>query len=388
VTSRVPTGRPPIVLYVVTEDWYFLSHRLPMAMAAQQAGYQIHVATNVNKDGASIEACGFRLTPLSWRRGSVNPLNVFRTAAQLRALYRRLSPDLVHHVALQPAIIGTLAARGLPVVQLNALAGLGSAFTSNSIKARVMRPILRRFLRWLLGSRQVAVLVQNLDDRREMESVGVAGDRIFLIPGSGVDVVSLKLLPEPDGPVAMAFVGRLLEDKGLRTLIAAHDLLSQRGRPVRLLIAGEPDPANPASIPQSEIEQWARKANVEVLGHVDDIGRLWARAHIAVLPSRREGLPKSLLEAAACGRPIVASDVPGCREIAREGVNALLVPADDATALAEAIDRLASDPALRQRFGQAGRQLVEERFSDERIGRATVELYNKLLRRPVASSAA
>jgi glycosyltransferase involved in cell wall biosynthesis len=221
-----------------------------------------------------------------------------------------------------------------------------------------------------------------------MEAVGVGPDRLFLIPGSGVDIVALQALPEPPGPVTVAFVGRLLEDKGLRVLVAAHDLLSQRGRPVRLLIAGEPDPANPASISQSEIERWKQTEGVEFLGHIDDIRMVWAQAHIAVLPSRREGLPKSLLEAAACGRPIVATDVPGCREIARNGINALLVPPDDPMALAEAIDRLAHDPQLRQSFGRAGRLLVESEFTSDQIATKIVEVYDELLRRRFAIAGA
>ena len=234
MTSHVPTGLTPIILYLVTEDWYFLSHRLPMATAAQQAGYQVHVATNVNKYAARIEAAGFRLHPLLWRRGSINPLRLFRVVRDVRDLYRRLSPDLVHHVALQPAIVGMLAARGLPIAQLNALAGLGSTYTSNSFKARILRPALKFVLSYLFRRPQVAVLVQNLDDWNEMQSVGVSADRLFLIPGSGVDVNLLTPLPEPPGLVTIAFVGRLLEDKGLRVLIAAHDLLVARGRQIRL----------------------------------------------------------------------------------------------------------------------------------------------------------
>ena len=181
--------------------------------------------------------------------------------------------------------------------------------------------------------------------------------------------------------MTVGFVGRLLDSKGLRTLVAAHELLARRGRAVRLLIAGAPDPANPDSIPPAEIAAWSARSGVELLGHVADIGAVWAAAHIAVLPSRREGLPKSLLEAAACGRPIVATDVPGCRAIAREGVNALLVPADDAAALADAIDRLAQDAELRRRFGAASRRLAEDEFSSQRIGRETVALYDRLLGR-------
>jgi glycosyltransferase involved in cell wall biosynthesis len=187
--------------------------------------------------------------------------------------------------------------------------------------------------------------------------------------------------PEPEGPVTIAFVGRLVASKGLRTLIAAHERLCQRGRDIRLLIAGQPDPANPTSIPPREIESWSRRPNVTHLGFVEDIGALWAGAHIAVLPSHREGMPLSLLEAAACGRPLVATDVPGCRDIARPGINALLVPLDDAEALANAIEHLALDRELRRKFGKASRELVESQFSSRRIGRDLVRLYRRLLDR-------
>jgi glycosyltransferase involved in cell wall biosynthesis len=365
----------------VTEDWYFLSHRIPMAKAALEAGYQVHVATHVVDGGARIKALGFHLHPLAWRRGSINPLALVGIVRQVRALYRRLSPDITHHVALQPSVVGSIAAWGLAFKQLNAFAGLGSTFTSRSVKARIVRPVFKTLLRWILNRPGSAALVQNDDDRAAITAIGVDADRVFLIPGSGVDVDALPPLPEPAGIMTVAFVGRLLEDKGLRSLIAAHDLLTQRGTPVRLLIAGQGDPANPASIPDAEIASWKRNPNIELLGHVTDIGKVWAAAHIAVLPSRREGLPKSLLEAASCGRPIVATDVPGCREIARGGVNAVMVPPDDASALADAIEQLARDPALRRHFGEAGRRLVVEEFSSDRIGKQTVAIYDKLLGR-------
>jgi glycosyltransferase involved in cell wall biosynthesis len=372
---------PPILLYLVTEDWYFLSHRLPMAKAAQNAGYDVHVATRVGTCSAMIEAHGFRLHPLRWPRGSLNPFARAALCWNVRVLYRRLGPDLVHHVALEPTIIGSLAASRLPIVRLNALAGLGFAFTSSTLKARTTRAILGRLLAWLLNRPQSAALVQNTDDRMALMSLGVSAERIFLIAGSGVDTNALTPLPEPAGPPTAAFVGRLLDDKGVRTLIAAHELLVRRGRAIQLYLAGEVDPANPASISSDEIRNWARRTGVSMLGQVEDIRDVWAAAHIAVLPSRREGLPKSLLEAAACGRAIVATDVPGCREIAHAGVNALLVPPDDPAALAEAIDRLAQDRPLREQFGAAGRALVENRFSSARIGRETVALYDELLGR-------
>lgn len=381
IERRLPeASRPsPVLLYLVTEDWYFMSHRLPMALAAQRAGYEVHVAARVSAHGAAIESHGFRLHPLDWKRGSTNPFDVLSILRQVRGVYARLRPDLVHHVALQPAVIGALASVGMPVRRLHALAGLGFAFTSTTAKARVIGWALRQLMRTLF--RRDAILVQNPDDRAAVFALGIPADHISLVPGSGVDTDVLVPLPEPEGPLTVGFVGRLLDDKGVRPLIAAHGLLRERGLALRLIMAGTPDPANPASIPETEIEAWRALPGVELPGFIADIRKVWGEAHIAVLPSRREGLPKSLLEAAACGRPIVATDVPGCREIARPDLNAVLVPPDNAPALADAIARLATDPALRQRLGAAGRRMVESEFSSERIGRAIVALYETLIER-------
>lgn len=375
----MPPRAKPVIVYLVSEDWYFLSHRLPMAHAALAAGYEVHVATHLNGRGAEIEAHGFRLHALDWRRGSFNPFDLFHIIRQVRTLYRQLQPALVHHVALQPSIVGSLAALGMPFPQLNALAGLGFGFTSATLKGRVVRPILSALLRFLFKRPQTALLVQNPDDHAAMTSLGISAERIFTVPGSGVDTDRLKPLPEPAAPFTAGFVGRLLDDKGICTLVEAHDLLTQRGENIRLLIAGDRDPANPTSIDEREIESWTRRPGIEVLGFVKDIATVWARAHIAVLPSRREGLPKSLLEAAACGRAIVATDVPGCREIARPGVNALLVPADNAIALADAIGTLAGNPQLRQSFAAAGHHLVENEFANAQIGRQIVAVYDHLM---------
>src|ERR1035441_1159373 len=366
------------ILYLVSEDWYFVSHRLPMARAARAAGFEVHVATRIAGHAAAIEREGFILHPLGWRRGSLDPRHLLSAVREVRRLYRRVRPDLVHHVALMPAVIGSLAALRLPIVCLNAMAGLGYAFPTRTPQTLLLRAVIQPMLHQLFGRARAFVLVQNPDDRAAIQSLGVSGDKITLIAGSGVDIDTLTPLPEPPPPVA-GFVGRLLPDKGVPTLVEAHALLARRGRAVALLIAGEPDPANPASIHQATIAEWKRRPGLTLLGQVDDIGAFWARAHIAVLPSLREGLPMSLLEAAACARPIVATDVPGCREIARHGVNALLVPPNDAAALADAIDRLAGDAELRRRFGAAGRRIVEDEFSHMRIGQQVVALYRRLL---------
>jgi glycosyltransferase involved in cell wall biosynthesis len=367
----------PRLLYVVTEDWAFLLHRLPMARAARAAGYEVHVATNVTDGAAAIAAEGFVLHPVRFSRGRLSPVAVRQTIRDLRRIHRRVEPVLVHRVAVEPIVIDAIATLGLRTASVNAITGLGYAFIANSIKARAIRQLISLVLRLLINHPRNVALVQNPDDGALVAQIGVASARIKLIPGSGVDIERFRPSPEPDGPITAAFVGRLLDHKGIRTLIAAHRLLRQKGIPIQLLVAGTPDPANPASVSPDEAAAWAQEPGIAMLGHVSDIAGLWARAHIAVLPSRREGLPRSLLEAAACGRAMVATDVPGCREVARPDTG-LLVPVDDPAALAEAIAKLAQSPELRRRFGAAARVLAVERFSSDAIGHAIVDLYGSL----------
>jgi glycosyltransferase involved in cell wall biosynthesis len=377
-------GSRPRLLYVVTEDWYFLSHRLPMARAARDAGFEVHVATNVVDGGAEIERQGFSVHHLPFARGRIS-IRAVLTIGKLHQLYRLLAPQIVHHVALQPTVLGGVAALGLPITCVNALTGLGYIFTAKSPKARLLRAFVTPLLSWLLNRPETVVLVQNPDDRLLLSSLGIQQDRITLIAGSGVDVSRLQPLPEPGPPVTVGFAGRLLGIKGIRTLIAAQRLLRSRGANFNLLVAGAPDPANPGSVSARELGEWKREAGVTFLGHVGDIGALWRQAHIAALPSEGgEGVPMSLLEAAAFGRPLIATDVPGCREVVIPNKTGMFVPVDDPPALAGAIEELAASPELRARYGAAARQLVVEKFSADAVGRAVADLYFRLT---VASAA-
>jgi len=373
------SGRPPCVLYVVTEDWYFLSHRLPMARAAKAAGFDVHVATNVGSGAAAIEREGFTLHRVPFTRGRLSPMGNLATIKALRSVQLKVRPEIIHRVALQPVVLSALAGIGLPAASVNAITGLGHSFIADSIKARVARAAIAGTLRVLINRRGSIALVQNPDDAQLLAGMGFAPSRVALIPGSGVDTTRLQASAEAPGPITAAFVGRLLDDKGIRPLVTAMGLLRARGINLELLIAGTPDPANPGSITRQEIAAWSSQPGITYLGHMHDIAAVWARAHIAVLPSRREGLPKSLLEAAACGRPMVATDVPGCREVAIADKTGLLVPPDDPPALAQALERLACDAHLRQRMGQAAREMAETRFSEAAIGHATVDLYRMLI---------
>ena len=369
----------PSVLFVVTEDWAFLSHRLPMARAARDAGFDVHVATRVGTDGPAITAEEFRLHPVPFHRGRRAPLATLSTIMALRQVERTVAPTLTHHVGLQCCVLGGLAALGTSRPQVNALTGLGYTFTGDPSRAGWLRQVMKAVLKFLLNRDRSMALVQNPDDRAALEAIGIRSDHLTLIPGSGVDTDLLQPLPEPDGPITVGFSGRLLTDKGIRALVAAHRLLRERGLDIQLLIAGEPDPANPASVSLAEAEAWGREPGITWLGHVDDIAPLWQRSHIAALPSHREGLPKSLLEAAAFGRPMIATDAPGCREIVIADRTGLLVPIEDPPALAAAIATLATSPQLRARYGAAARDLVVRRMSARAIGDATLQLYRSMI---------
>ncbi|WP_035644184.1 glycosyltransferase family 4 protein [Bradyrhizobium sp. ORS 285] len=372
------SASPRRLLYVANEDYAFLMHRLPMARAARDAGYEVHVATNVNAGEAAIAAERFVLHPIPFRRGGLSPSSAMPTIRAIRAVETAIQPDVVHHSGLQASVLGSLAALGQATPVINAMTGMGYIFTSSSWRSRLLKQGLLWLLPKLMNRAPSCVLVQNPDDRDALQAMGVRADKITLIPGSGVDTDRFQRLPEPDGPITFGFAGRLLTDKGIRALVAAHRMLRQQGRDDQLLIAGSPDPANPASVSAEEMEAWRHQPGITLLGQIKDITELWRRCHVAVLPSHREGLPVSLLEAAACGRPLVSTDAPGCREIAIHGQTGLSAPVEDAAALAQAMLQLATSPELRARYGQAARQLVEDKLSARIIGRSVVALYDRL----------
>ena len=370
------------ILYVVTEDWYFLSHRLPMARAASQAGYEVHVATRLKDGRAAIEGEGFVPHALSWSRGSLSLWGSLAAIAELRRLIRQVEPDLLHNISLKPVLLGSAASLGRSeLAVVNSLTGLGTLFIGEAKVSGLARKAVRFALSRLLRRRLSRTVVQNPDDRAFVLELGVSPETVALVPGSGVDTSAFTPLPEPPPPVTAAYVGRMLADKGVLTLIEAFSRLDKEGSPLQLLLAGDCDRENPGSLAPEQIREFASLYGIHWLGHVADIREVWASAHFAVLASRREGLPKSLLEAAACGRPALATDAPGCREIAIEGETALTVPVDDPASLADAMAKLAGDPDMRRRFGANARALVERKFSAEAIGRETVALYDSLSER-------
>jgi glycosyltransferase involved in cell wall biosynthesis len=376
-------GQIPRLIFLVTEDWYFWAHRLPQARAARDAGFQVSVATRVEAHGDLIRSEGFALYPLNWRRGSINPFGAVASILEVAALYRRAHPDIVHHVSQKSILIGSIAARlaGVKLV-VNALTGLGFLFAAVTAKARILRAVLVPVLRNVAAHPGVRFLVENPDDGATLRRLDmVPAEHIVLIRGSGVDIGHYAALPEPPaGPVVIGCATRMLRIKGVADVVAAFRLLRARGSGARLLLAGASDPENPAAIPEADLRAWASEPGIEWAGHVSDIRKIWARAHIAVLASLGgEGIPMSLMEAAACGRPLVATDVPGCREIVVQNDTGLLVPPADPEKLADALQALAEDAELRLRCGQAARDRVANGLDAGTVGRETVAVYFSLL---------
>lgn len=364
------------LLFFVTEDYYFVSHRLTLALAAKAAGYDVCVVTRVRDSGDIIRGAGLRLIPFENARSGLNPFVEFGTLCRLILLYRRERPDLVHHVAMKPVLYGTVAARlaGRSTI-INAVAGMGWLFTSGAGLARWLMPAVHWALRRVLST-GVAV-VQNPNDAHLLTQLGVPESQIRRVPGSGVDLQQFRPQATPEGTPVVILPARLLWDKGVGEFVAAARLLRQKGVAARFLLAGEPDPVNPASIPSDDISQWVREGVVEHLGWVPDMTRLLATCHLVCLPSYREGLPKSLIEAAAAGRPIVTTDVPGCREVVTDGDNGFLVPPRNADALAEALARLIANPGLRQEMGARGRIRAEQEFGLDAVIQQTLALYRE-----------
>jgi glycosyltransferase involved in cell wall biosynthesis len=386
-------ARRPKLLFLVTEDWYFCSHRLPAARAARAAGFDVVVATRVRAHCDRILDEGFALRPIGWRRRGDGLVGAARAISEIAGLYRAEQPDLVHHIALKSVLFGGIALRrafrdpeGAPVA-IDSIMGLGSRYSAASFAARSRRPSLGIALRLAAGRERGWVIVQNPEDRDALTTLGIVPRRIVMIRGSGVDCNHFRPLPDPDATtVTVALVSRMLRAKGVLDAAAAIRLLRGRGLPVKLLLAGPTDPDNRGSLTAETLTS-LRTADhgIEWLGPVADVRAVWRRAAIAVLPSTYgEGVPKALLEAAACERPIIASDVPGCREVVRPGETGFLVPPRDIEGLAEAIAALAGDPVRREAMGRAGRALVKRDFGEEIVARETLAVYDAALRERAA----
>lgn len=371
------------ILFVGNSFEYFVSHRLSLAQAAKSQGWSVHVATPPSKRGASLQSYGITHHPLAMDRKGINPLQELRSLLRIRQIYREVRPDLVHLIGPKSVMYGGILAHWQSIPAMVCLIpGMGYIYQLGGLKGRLVRAMGHTGYRLGLLHPNKRVIFQNPEDRqlfldRRLCSAGEA----TLILGSGVDLQNFPALKEPEGKPIALFASRFLKEKGVEIFAEAGRQLLREGVNARFVLVGEVDSGNPSSVSEEQIKTW-EKDGIENWGFRQDMPAVFASSHVVCLPSyRREGIPKVLIEAACCGRPIVTFDMPGCREIVQNSVNGLVVPAKDVSAYKSAVRRLLEDANLRQQLGMAGRKRVEDMFSLDRINRQTLDIYNEVCAR-------
>jgi glycosyltransferase involved in cell wall biosynthesis len=372
----------PRILFFITEDWYFWSHRLPLARAARDAGFEVVVATRVHKHSERIKREGFRLIPINLIRRNKKIFKEIFSILEIIKIYRREKPDIVHHVALKPVLYGSWAAKITNISGIvNTFPGLGVIFVAQGWKASIIRWLIIFAYRSTFSSKNAIGIFQNPTDLNLFIHAGVVKAKAaVLIRGSGVDTSRFIHLPQSSNIPTIMLASRMLWHKGIGDFINSARQLRKERVKSRFVLVGAPDPENPASIPEQTLRNWNLEGIVEWWGYRDDMPKVLMEAHVVALPTTYgEGVPKVLIEAASCGRPIVATNVPGCSEIVRHNENGLLVPPNDSKSLADAFKILIKDPELREKMGRRGREIVEAEFSEEIVVRNTMEVYKDII---------
>ncbi len=370
------------LLFNANVAWFFISHRLQIARAARDAGYEVHVSADLDspEEAKLLEREGLRFHRVRLRRGGLNFVRDLRYFMELSRIIDAVNPDLIHNITVKPVVYGTVAARRRGISRVvNAVSGLGYAFAGGESR-RLLSGVVKMAYRAALLRPEVKVIFQNDDDIRTfVDARIIETSQAVLIKGSGVDLNAFPCTPEPNGNPVVVLPARMLRDKGVLEFADAARMLRAAGCNAEFVMAGRADTANPAGLGEREIACLERETGVKWLGHVSDMPGLFRRSHIVCLPSYREGLPKSLLEACAAGRAIVTTDVPGCREAVRNGENGLLVQPRNSSALAGAIRTLVDDANLRRSMGKAGRNRAESEFDVSDVVKATLDLYTDML---------
>ncbi|MGZ5123467.1 MAG: glycosyltransferase family 4 protein [Burkholderiales bacterium] len=377
------------VLFFANTEWYLYNFRLAFAKFLRDRGFEVVMVSPVGPYGARLVAEGFRWIGLDMDRRSIHPGRELSVLYRLSRIYAAEKPDIVHHFTIKCVVYGSLIAWRLGIrKRVNAVAGMGYVFTSTALRARLLKPFVATLMKLLVRGSHARLIIQNTDDFSAFQTARVASPaNIRLIRGSGVDTSRFRPRGQPrNGRTRVLFAARLLWDKGLGEYVEAARILKRENIAVDMLIAGLPDIGNPSSVAPEQIEQWLQEGCITHLGHVDDMPALLSEVDIAVLPSYREGAPRSLIEASSAGLPIVSTDVPGCREVVEHQVNGLLVPVREAEPIVEVIRFLHQQPLERLRMGQAGREKMLRQFDQRLVFEATHAVYLELIAQPAPKS--
>lgn len=367
------------ILLFANTDWYIYNFRFSLAQELRNQGHEVILLSPPGDFHELMQANGFQWIPFPLSRQSIKPFGELWTIWHLIRLYRRVRPDIVHHFTIKPVIYGSLAAHILHIRGIiNSITGLGHLFIDTGARTRFLRTIAKVLYR--ISLRRTQAIFENPEDRDIfIQNRLIKADQSHLIMGTGVDVEKFRPTAKHNGTPVVLFSSRMLVTKGLLEFMEATRLLKQKGIKARFALAGRTDPGNPANIPQEHIDNWKDSGLLEWWGWQDDMPSTLAQADVFCLPSYREGVPNALLEAAACGLPIVTTDVPGCRDVVTHGVNGLLVPVRNAPVLADALETLLSDSKLRDQMGVAGREIAVNKFGLGKVNEETLLVYQRFL---------
>lgn len=370
----------PNAILVANTDWYLFNFRRSLAEFLKDRGFDVTLISPSGPYVHRLQEAGFRWLAWEIGRQTLVPWREYSAYKKLLQLYQQEQPDLIHHFTIKPVLYGTLAARRSSVRAItNSITGRGYVFLSDKASARLMRFFVKYLYRKILNCYNCAAIFENKADLEFFTNQSlVPAERVYVIQGVGVDVEYFVPLPEPEGIPVVLLPARMLWDKGVGVLVEAARILHKKSR-ARFVLIGEPDPGNPANIPRTVLEGWVAEGLVEWWGWQQDMKAAYAACNIVTLPSMGEGVPTVLLEAAACARPIVTTDTPGCRDVVKDGVSGLIVPPNDPSALAEALLKLLVDPDLRGRMGNSGRQLVLHGYTQDQVNQANFEVYRTLM---------
>ena len=379
IQNRPHKGR---LLFILNDAPFFVTHRLSLAIAARNLGFEVHVAApHDTAAAATVERAGILLHDIPLKRGTRSPLGELRLIGSLAKLIRMLRPDLIHAVSMKPILYGSSMARlmGVPAV-VNAVTGLGHLFLIRGLLGQLQRGIIKRIYKFALGHHNSRAIFQNPDDLNLFIGNNlVDSNTALIIKGTGVDMEVFKLLEEPSGEPVVMFPARVIGDKGIHEFIEAARKLKGKELAVRFVIVGRTDPDNPTDVGEPTIRQWEREGLVEWWGFSSNMAETLPKAHIICMPSYREGLPRVLIEAAACGRAVVTADVPGCREIVKDGENGLIVPVRDAVATAKAVHRLVENIDMRKCMSIRAREIAEAEYAVSKFVSDTFAVYKTVM---------
>lgn len=368
------------VLFVITEDWALISHRLHLVEATIRAGYEVGLATKINKHRKNLEDIGLKIFEWELHRGSLNPVKEIIAIFSLRKILSAFKPHIIHAVAQKPVIYSGLARKNYYQSALfGTLGGVGFVFTSKSLKAKLLKPLLKFLLKSSLAGEKTRLILQNKDNINTVKCINIINkDYIRLVKGAGVEIK--KYLPSkiPIKTTIVILPGRMLWSKGVGEFVRVAERIKARNIKARFVVVGDIDLNNPESIKQKQIDNWVGSGIIEQWGRCDDMEDVYRKSSIVCLPSYNEGLPKVLLEASSCARPLVAFDVPGCREVIKNNVNGFLVEFGNENSLEAAIVKLINDKKLCEQMGQKGREIVEKHFTSQIINDQIFNIWSEI----------